>query len=170
MTLVEVLVATVVIAIGLLGIATLQITALQGASNADYRSRAIDLASALSDRMHANLDGVADNNFSPYTSTTADCASVPNPICAMTPNDGSTGAECTPAQMAAFDLWKIGCGNAMQSSLPGGRLSVTCLDNDASDSDDCTDLSPMLITVSWQLQSDTNASDEVVMTVIPGAP
>ncbi|MCG8125908.1 MAG: prepilin-type N-terminal cleavage/methylation domain-containing protein, partial [Candidatus Thiodiazotropha endolucinida] len=42
MTLIEVLVAAVIIGVGLLGVASLQITALQGASNADYRSRATD--------------------------------------------------------------------------------------------------------------------------------
>ncbi|MCW4245707.1 MAG: type IV pilus modification protein PilV, partial [Candidatus Thiodiazotropha taylori] len=58
MTLIEVLIAAVIIGVGLLGVASLQITALQGASNADYRSRATDLTAALADRMRANLFGV----------------------------------------------------------------------------------------------------------------
>ncbi|MCU7878640.1 MAG: type IV pilus modification protein PilV [Candidatus Thiodiazotropha sp. (ex Lucinoma borealis)] len=178
MTLIEVLVAAVVIAIGLLGVAALQVTALQGASNADYRSKAIDFGSALSDRMHANLmafesagdlNGAYDNA---YTSAAVDCSVAPAAICAMDPTmpDTSGISDCDPAQMAAFDLWKVSCDDGVQSSLPGGQLTFTCLDNDASDTDDCSDLSPMLITITWQLQSDNNATDEVIMTVIPGMP
>ncbi|MCM8855975.1 MAG: type IV pilus modification protein PilV [Candidatus Thiodiazotropha sp.] len=179
MTLIEVLVAAVVIAIGLMGVAALQVTALQGASNADYRSKAIDYAAALSDRMHANLmafedegefNGLYDNTYMP--AIPVDCAVPPAAICAMDPTmpDASGINDCNPAQMATFDLWKFSCDDGVQSSLPGGQLTVTCLDNDVSDADTCSDLSPMLITITWQLQSDNNATDEVIMTVVPGAP
>jgi type IV pilus assembly protein PilV len=178
MTLIEVMVATVVIAIGLLGVAALQVTALQGASNADYRSKAIDFASALSDRMHANLIAFGEYNGdtthdNAYTSAAAvDCASPPATSCAMTPDmTNDTGiSSCDPTETATFDLWQTTCDGGVQTSLPGGRLTLTCLDNDATDGDDCSDLSPILITVSWQLQSDDNATDEVVMAVLPGAP
>ncbi|MES9896020.1 MAG: type IV pilus modification protein PilV [Candidatus Thiodiazotropha endolucinida] len=63
MTLIEVLIAAIIVAIGLLGVASMQIATLQGSSNAGYRSRAIDIATALSDRMHANLIGVTDNHY-----------------------------------------------------------------------------------------------------------
>jgi type IV pilus assembly protein PilV len=178
MTLIEVMVATVVIAIGLLGVAALQVTALQDASNADYRSKAIDFASALSDRMHANLltfgeynDDTTHDNA--YTSAAAvNCASPPTKICAMTPGMANdTGiSSCDPTELATFDLWKVTCDGGVQTSLPGGQLTVRCLDNDASDADVCSDLSPILITVTWQLQSDDNATDEVIMAVLPGAP
>jgi type IV pilus assembly protein PilV len=178
MTLIEVMIATVVIAIGLLGVAALQVTALQGASNADFRSKAIDFASALSDRMHANLLAFGEYNDdtthdNAYTSATAvDCATPPTTICAMTPsmNDDTGVSSCDPTQLATFDLWKVTCDGGVQTSLPGGRLTVTCLDNDATDADACTDLSPILITVTWELQSDDNATDEIVMAVLPGAP
>ncbi|MCW4259138.1 MAG: prepilin-type N-terminal cleavage/methylation domain-containing protein, partial [Candidatus Thiodiazotropha taylori] len=38
MTLIEVLVAAIIVAIGLLGVASMQIATLQGSSNAGYRS------------------------------------------------------------------------------------------------------------------------------------
>ncbi|MCU7862327.1 MAG: type IV pilus modification protein PilV [Candidatus Thiodiazotropha sp. (ex Lucinoma kastoroae)] len=178
MTLIEVLVAAVVIAIGLMGVAALQVTALQGASNADYRSRAIDYATALSDRMHANLMAFEDEDIYDNTYTLSDpvdCGTLPV-ICAMDPTMLNTSgiSNCNPAQMAAFDLWDVSCNdNGVQTLLPGGQLTVICLDNDGTDGDDgddCTDLSPMLITINWQLQSDNNATDEVIMTVVPWAP
>jgi type IV pilus assembly protein PilV len=180
MTLIEVMVATVIIAIGLLGVALLQVSALQGASNADYRSRAIDFASALSDRMHANLaafDHDDTDNDNAYTSAAAvDCDVTPSQICEMSPNSNDTTNvnECDPSDAAKFDLWKITCGNSkqggVQNSLPGGRLALECLDKVSDDSDACSDLSPILITITWDLQSDDNATDKVIMTVVPGAP
>ncbi|MBT2988308.1 MAG: type IV pilus modification protein PilV [Candidatus Thiodiazotropha sp. (ex Ctena orbiculata)] len=174
MTLIEVMVATVVIAIGLLGVAALQVSALQGASNADYRSKAIDFGSALADRMHANLMAfdVDDNFDNAYTPAVAiNCETPPAAVCAMTPTMTSTAgiSECNPTQMAAYDLQEISCGEGL-ASLPDGWINISCLDNDTADADDCTILSPMLITVSWDLQSDDNATEQVVLTVVPGAP
>ncbi|WP_369158425.1 type IV pilus modification protein PilV [Candidatus Thiodiazotropha sp. LNASS1] len=176
MTLIEVMVATVVIAIGLLGVAVLQVTALQGASNADYRSKAIDFASALSDRMHANLsafddEGVHDNAYTPLIPIDY-CAAPPAALCAMNPNMTNTVgvSECNPTQMATYDMWQISCDGGVQGALPDGQLTVTCIDNDGSDADLCSDLSPLLITITWALQSEDNATEQVIMTAIPGAP
>ncbi|MES9968640.1 MAG: type IV pilus modification protein PilV [Candidatus Thiodiazotropha sp.] len=176
MTLIEVLIAAVIVAIGLLGVASLQIAALQGSSNADYRSRAIDYATALSDRMHANLIAVADNEYlgSPDCETWSGAA-LPN--CSMTPtmDSASSVGQCTPQQVAIFDLHQISCGTGIEQRLPDGRLLVTCLDADSTDADICSDLSRLLIRVSWQHQArvtdlDPDDVDEVVLTVIPGVP
>jgi type IV pilus assembly protein PilV len=173
MTLVEVLIAAIIVAIGLLGVASLQIAALQGASNADHRSIAIDLATSLSDRMHANLIGVADNHYlgSPVCGT----GSVVN--CSMTPTmeNSDSVVQCTAEEMAEYDLDKISCGSGIQESLPNGQLEVTCLDADTTDGDLCSHLSPLAIRVTWQVQrrvtdTDSDNEDEVVVTVIPGAP
>lgn len=53
-TLIEVLVAIVVLAIGLLGMAMLQVTSVQSNHSAYYRSQVTILASDLADRMRAN--------------------------------------------------------------------------------------------------------------------
>jgi type IV pilus assembly protein PilV len=53
-TMIEVLVAVVVLAIGLLGMALLQMTSVQSNHSAYYRSQASVLASDLADRMRAN--------------------------------------------------------------------------------------------------------------------
>lgn len=66
-TLIEVLVAVVILAIGLLGLAALQNSGLQGSQEAYLRSQATLLASDLSDRMRANreaaLNGDYDHNY-----------------------------------------------------------------------------------------------------------
>ena len=53
-TLIEVLIAIIVLAIGLLGLALLQITSVQSNHSAYYRSQVTILASDLADRMRAN--------------------------------------------------------------------------------------------------------------------
>ncbi|MEW8029915.1 MAG: type IV pilus modification protein PilV [Candidatus Thiodiazotropha sp.] len=176
MTLVEVLIAAIIVAIGLLGVASMQIAALQGSSSAGYRSRAIDFATALSDRMHANLIAVAENNY--LRNPACDSVSGPAvPNCAMTPTmpNPSSIDECTPEQMAVYDLHQISCGAGIQDTLPDGQLHIACRDSDPTDADSCSDLSHLLITVSWQRQrrvTDTvlNGIEEIVMTIIPGAP
>ncbi|MET0075793.1 MAG: type IV pilus modification protein PilV [Candidatus Thiodiazotropha lotti] len=170
MTLVEVLVASVIIGIGLLGVASLQVTALQGASNADFRSRATDLTAALADRMRANLEGVADESY--LTDAAVNCNAPPPQICAMSPDDANANgvADCTPGEMATFDLWEISCRNGVQTSLPGGTMTVTCIDNDATDADPCSPVSTMVVNITWQVQSDsvTPETETVVTSVVPG--
>ncbi|MCK0506285.1 type IV pilus modification protein PilV [Aromatoleum anaerobium] len=62
-TLIEVLVAVVVLSIGLLGLAGLQMTSLQSNHSAYMRSQASLLAYDLSDRMRANCEGVRGDAY-----------------------------------------------------------------------------------------------------------
>ena len=62
-TLIEVLVAMVVLAIGLLGLAGLQATSIQSNHSAYYRSQATLLASDLADRMRANRTEALTNAY-----------------------------------------------------------------------------------------------------------
>jgi type IV pilus assembly protein PilV len=174
MTLIEVLVTAIIVAIGLLGVASMQITALQGASSADYRSRAIDFATALTDRMHANLKGVVDNHY--LHSPNCEAGTILN--CSMTPKMGNAATldQCSTEEMADYDMHQIGCGpGGIEKSLPNGRLEITCADEDTTDGDLCSDLSRLLIKISWQRQRrvtdiQEDDVDEVIMTVIPGVP
>lgn len=67
LTLVEILVALLVLSIGLLGFAALQTTSLRFNTSAYYRTQATSLAYDLSDRMRANrqaaLDGLYNMGF-----------------------------------------------------------------------------------------------------------
>ncbi len=63
MTLVEVLVALVVLSVGLLGIAGMQMTTLRNNLGAHLRSQATVLAYDITDRMRANRDRAIGNNY-----------------------------------------------------------------------------------------------------------
>jgi type IV pilus assembly protein PilV len=63
MSLLEVLVAIVVLALGLLGLAALQMTSLKGGHGAYLRSQAAQLAYDMSDRIRANRESAPDYVF-----------------------------------------------------------------------------------------------------------
>jgi type IV pilus assembly protein PilV len=102
-SLVEAMVALVVLSVGMLGIAGLYVTTLRSGGGAIYRMQAVNLASDLADRIRVNRGanvlyaGAAANN---------NCY-------------GAGAVDCTPAQMAANDLlvWQA----QVQNILPGGN-------------------------------------------------
>ncbi len=62
-TLVEALVALVVLSVGLLGVAALQLTAIRNNGSASFRSQATYLAYDIADRMRANRDRALAGNY-----------------------------------------------------------------------------------------------------------
>lgn len=105
-TLIEAMVALVVLAVGMLGIAGLYVTTLRSGGGAIYRMQAVNLAADLGDRIRANrranvayAGAGADNN----------CY-------------GAGSADCGPAQMAANDLFVW--NQQVAAILPGGNAVV----------------------------------------------
>ncbi len=118
-TLLEVLIAIVVVAFGLLGLAGLQVFALKNNQSASLRVAATNLTTDIIDRMKANYLGVINDNYNrpltaDYNTTVANCA--------------TTG--CTYSELAANDLreWK----ERVAAALPGG-IGIVCLDRNPAD-------------------------------------
>jgi type IV pilus assembly protein PilV len=63
MTLIEVLVTLVIMSVGLLGVAALQLTTVRNNYDAYVRSQAAVMASDMLDRMRANRDDVMNNQY-----------------------------------------------------------------------------------------------------------
>jgi type IV pilus assembly protein PilV len=91
-TMIEALVALVVLSLGMLGIATLYLTTLHAARSAISRMQAVNLVTDLADRIRANRTAGAA-----YAGAAANNNCVGGAIGAVT---------CTPAQMAANDLFQ----------------------------------------------------------------
>jgi len=115
-TLLEVLVALVVLSIGLLGLAGLQLTSVTNTRDAYYRTQAITLSYDIADRMRANMDAVDANNYDANTTTT------PVASCRST-------AGCSTTNMANDDLalWRQAV-----ATLPGGE-GIVCIDDSPND-------------------------------------
>ncbi|MGB0732462.1 MAG: type IV pilus modification protein PilV [Pontibacterium sp.] len=108
-TLIEVLIALVVVSIGLLGMAALQVTSLKQNQNAYERSQAFLAAYDIVDRMRTNVTGFNDGDYFQGTDGFDD-------------SDGADtsceGSACTTSQLASYDLnnWK----HTIQNELPSG--------------------------------------------------
>lgn len=106
-TLIEVLVAILVLSVGLLGLAALQATGLRNNHSATLRTIATLQAYDLADRMRANRTGLANYNVAFGVIPAAlDCEAV----------------SCTPGQMALFDLSRWNTAN--DNLLPAGTGEV----------------------------------------------
>ncbi len=110
-SLVEVMVAMVIFAIGLLGVAALMASNMSYTTSSQYRTQATFMAYDILDRMRVNPDEAIQNNtYSIGIGTNPGAASCYN-------------VACTPSQIAQADLteWK----DALNTLLPGGDGSVT---------------------------------------------
>jgi len=170
-SLLEVLISVVILSIGLLGMAGIQLKGLSSNNSANIRTQATLLANDLAERMHANPLGArnptgaaANTNYDNMDFNSVNCAADPNPYCSRT--SAATADSCTPAQMAQFDrtLWMCGLtkNDGVLDTLPGATVAVTCndldkdLDEDDQDSDNCSPGSSLQIDITWKSVSETD--------------
>jgi type IV pilus assembly protein PilV len=77
LTLIEVLIAVLVLSIGLLGLAGLQATSLQFNHSANLRSQATNLAYEMTDRMRANREAALNGQYNLAVGGTPTAGTVP---------------------------------------------------------------------------------------------
>jgi type IV pilus assembly protein PilV len=119
-TLIEVLIAVLILGIGLLGLAGLQVNSMRNNHQAYLRSQATLLAQEMIDRMRTNRAGFEDHLYHLNTALWIDrCTDI---------------GGCTAEQMAQHDLWQWqqsiktifpGCGNDI--------CGVVCIDRTPDD-------------------------------------
>ena len=182
---IEVLVTLIILSIGLLGLAGLQLTGLRSINSASQRTQAAVLIADISERMRANPTAVDNNLFMAVDSgVNIDCSAPPVPFCSEY-FDADTdaviaAANCNSTQLATFDINTWYCGiplvaagtpvGGVQSILPQPTATITCIDTDPPsgvDGDACTDDSAHTITLSWnELNPDrTGAAGTVAQSV-----
>ncbi|MBF0190704.1 MAG: type IV pilus modification protein PilV [Magnetococcales bacterium] len=119
-TLLEVLITLVIVAVGLLGLAKLQLNAIRFTQSAQLRTQALLLGHDILERMRTNrtmaLNGAYTIGFEALHPDPSDCQATP----------------CTPAQMAAHDLtrWK----QDLASLLPDGDGEISRIDSGGQES------------------------------------
>ncbi len=118
-SLIEALITMLVMALGLMGVAQMQISGVRNQSDAYQRSLAIQQVNDIAERMRANAPGVAAGNY-----VIANAAGT-DPGCILT--------GCTSAQVAQYDafIWvtsnNIFLPNAVSSVAgpdPDGRYAI----------------------------------------------
>lgn len=124
-TLIEVLVALFVLAVGVLGALATQLAALHTRHQSRLMSNGVQLASTLADGMRANLGAMrADDSDNPYLQLRYDATSDGAP-----PSAGQQchqGAACSAWQLADADLFQV--KQSLYRDFPGGRV-VVCRDS-----------------------------------------
>ncbi len=129
-SLIEVLIAMVVMAIGMLGIAGMYVHSLQAGRTSQLRTQAVTLASDVADRIRSNPQGGIN-----YIGGGA--------------NNGCDAATlCTPLQQAQYDIWLW--GQQATTTMPAGTTVAVRYD------DTVAGLPPIYtVTVTWPEAGDT---------------
>lgn len=153
-TLLEVLVAIIVISIGLLGLAGLQARGMQANHSSMLRTIATYQAYDMADRMRANIMGVNNGNYNNLSGTPSD--------------PGCVSTNCTPANMATTDLYSWNTSNAVL--LPSGQ-GVVCLDSTPDDgtqsSPACDGLGTIYAIKVWWIDDRSGAPVRLVVSFRP---
>ena len=117
-TLIEALISILIMSIGLLGIAGLQLNALSYQKNAWSTHRVAEITNDLAERILANPTGAKNGNYTYTADYATGKAAAP-----VSNNCRTSGAFCTTAQIAADDIGDF--IRKAQTSLPGGAAQVT---------------------------------------------
>jgi type IV pilus assembly protein PilV len=153
-SLVEVLVALIVIAVGMLGIAKMHALALSATASAGTRSLVALEAAGLASSMHANRDYWASTSVLAYNVNVSGGTSNVD----VFPSAQSCTSACTSQNMAAYDLQNFGA--ALLQIVPAANANISC--QNAAPPESCT------ITVTW-LENNTGLSTATSGTVISSA-
>jgi type IV pilus assembly protein PilV len=167
-TLIEVLIALVILSVGLLGMAGIQLQGLRGTTSSTLRSDATILANDIAGRVHANdkgvfVQGAAQNEHYSNVDTTAINCAAPPALCSANPGNpvvAACGAAGGPNSMAASDIFEFACGLSGTdgvNSLPGGFATVTC------DTAGCPIGSQLTVNVNW---SEVNPQGNAIVKTV----
>lgn len=164
LTLLEVLVTLSVVSIGLLSMASLQLTGIRSVNSSSFRTQASIMVNDLVERMRANPTAVNDNLFRNVNSTNLNCNTLPAAYCSEYYSGTSDGliaaASCNTTELATYDLNVWFCGESnngaradgVRDILPSAQLTITCDDTNppsGADADVCTNRSPHSISLRW---------------------
>ena len=139
-SLIEVLVALIILAIGLLGLASLQMTSLKFNTDAYLRTQATTLAYDIIDRMRINNAAVLTGSYTVPLNTDADAKLTAYVACKGTTCNCYGSGNCTPTNIALFDLgsWY----ERLDTALPGASENRATISFGANNT--------ATITINWR--------------------
>lgn len=154
-SLIEVLIAMLILSIGLLGMVGLQTTSLRNTQNAYLRTQATIFAEDMADRMRANSQGVGSGGYTAASGTLSSAC--------------LTATGCSAGAMARHDLadWQAALANALPSG--SGRVCTDSTPDDGTVAAPACDGSgdQLAIKVWWDGDRDGTAGQRFVMSFHP---
>jgi type IV pilus assembly protein PilV len=166
-SLVEVMVAVIVICVGMLGIAKMQALSLANTTTARLRSLAAIEAASLASAMHSNRQYWA-NTALPFNAalnaagviTSSDGPLAVQATADLTNLTACFGIQCAALPLAAFDLARW--SNNMTGMLPNPTANISCPANPGVNAPpSCT------ITISWREGSVAVNQQQTVALALP---
>lgn len=112
-SLIEVLISMFVLAVGILGIVSLQALSIRDGVNSQYLSRAQMVTEDLLNRIHSNRSGALSGDYA----ATLDASTAAVMTC--------EAAACTPAQLADYDLRQIASRMGAELSIPDSSFTLS---------------------------------------------
>lgn len=148
-TMVESMVALLVLCIGMLGIASLYVASLQANRTALLRTQAVSLVNDMMDRIRANPQARAGYDTSKVVVEAKDC------------QNGKD--NCSYANLAIDDLYRW--QEAIKQALPAGAKSTVAVTTSVTAPDQ------YIVKISWNEPGETNSlSYQGVLNLIPVLP
>ncbi len=144
-TLIEILIAMVILSIGILGVTALQLVSKRNNSDAAQQAEAATLVLEMVERMRTNSSSVALAAY--VANEPASIRANPPP---PEPDCGAAGANCAPLDLVTYDfaVWErslAGADERLGGENTGGLLNpVVCVDGPAGISGTYT------VTIAWR--------------------
>jgi len=182
-SLVEVLISIVILAIGVIGAAGMQLAAVRATQQTAYQTFASHLAAEMGDAVRAGERWASMNaSTDPYIGANFDVLLASEP---MPPARSCYSEACTAAEFAAFEIyeWK----ERLREAVPGGQFLI-CRDTSPWSSgenaltwecrDGESDTAPIVVKLGWQVKKPDGSlvraaanrgAPSLAMTVSPGA-
>jgi type IV pilus assembly protein PilV len=175
LSLVEVLIALVVFAIGVGGMAGLQLRSMSVSVDAAQRAVVMAKSQELADRMRSNPAALVNYvAMGPYNNNDGSyCAAPPADNCAD--SQAGIATSCTAVQMATFDVWDVFCRSqtGLDQSVIEWNTTIACTSATCDDAQDT-----VTITTNWVSKTaDSNknliqtsspaTSDQLILSFIP---
>jgi len=150
-TLIEVLIAVLVLGVGMIGTISLQGLAKQGNFEALQRTQAVLIANDISERMAANR---GQGSLNDYVGSYSGTLSAPSTSCF------GSAADCSNAQLAAWDIYQFDQAILGASQLIDGDRHVGGMIN----AEGCINNSDGLVTIviAWQGTSLSSPPDNPI--------
>ncbi|WP_018625646.1 type IV pilus modification protein PilV [Kangiella aquimarina] len=150
-SLMEVLIAMIIIAIGLLGFLSLQLASINSNQDGLARTQATLIAQELGSALRANRDYIFSSGGNSEYLVQANYEN-----CDVKPACSGAGGLCLPSEQARVDAWQA-CQTIKgfttdvdnDDALLNGQVRVGCTDRDASDADVCSPGSTLHIYTFW---------------------
>lgn len=140
-SLIEIMIAALILSIGILGVAGLQVVGMKGTHQSYMKQQAMGVVQSVIERMYANPEGVVAGNY-----RTAQFAG-----CNVLPTCAANTANCSVSEIAHNDLHNVICGYKVGaaprtggvqavaagdiSGLSNGLLTINCANNDCATGD-----------------------------------